>query len=109
MIKVRAYETEDGVRSYENWFFALSSDAARRVEQAIRRMELGNLADHKSLGEGVYERRIDFGPGYRVYFGKQGGQLIILLGGGTKKRQQADIARAKHLWKQYKKRKRTGD
>jgi len=73
---------------------------------ALTRVELGNLSDHKSVGVGVWELRLDFGPGYRVYFGKEGDRLIILLGGGTKKRRQKDIETAKQLWKDYKKRKR---
>lgn len=62
--------------------------------------------DHKGVGAGVYEYRIDFGPGYRIYFGKDGDQLVILLAGGTKKRQDADIRTAKEHWRDYKRRKR---
>ena len=69
-------------------------------------MEQGNFSNSKSIGEGVFECRIDFGPGYRIYFGKDGDALVILLGGGKKKRQQKDIAKAKLLWKEYKRRKR---
>ena len=65
-------------------------------------MRQGNLADHKGVGGGVFEHRIHDGPGYRVYFGKDGRKLIILLGGGTKKRQQRDIEAARQLWKRYK-------
>jgi putative addiction module killer protein len=60
----------------------------------------------KPVGEGVSEYRIDFGPGYRIYFGKDGDRLVILLGGGTKKRQQNDIQAAKTIWKIYKQRKK---
>jgi putative addiction module killer protein len=73
---------------------------------ALRRMRRGNLADHKGVGGGVFEHRIHDGPGYRVYFGKDGGKdgrkLIILLGGGTKRRQRRDIEAARKLWKRYK-------
>lgn len=69
-------------------------------------MEQGNFAAAKSVGSGVSELRLDFGPGYRVYFGRDGERLVILLGGGSKKRQQADIATAHALWIEYKKRKR---
>ena len=72
---------------------------------AIRRLELGNLSNVKGVGAGVFEYRIDFGPGYRVYFGKDGETLIILVGGGTKKRQDRDIATAHARWADYKKRK----
>jgi len=69
-------------------------------------MEHGNFSNTKRLGGGVLESRIDFGPGYRIYFGREGDSIVILLGGGTKKRQQNDIENAKVLWKEYKKRKR---
>ncbi len=62
----------------------------------------------KPVGEGVAERRINYGPGYRVYFGQDGRQLVILLVGGTKKRQQRDIVQAKAYWRNYKKRKEGG-
>ena len=73
---------------------------------AITRMEQGNYSNVKSVGSGVHECRIDFGPGYRVYFGKDGEHLILLLGGGTKKRQQNDINNAIAAWRDYKKRKK---
>jgi len=73
---------------------------------AVLRMEQGNLSAVKGVGAGVHECRIDFGPGYRVYFGKDGDRLIILLGGGTKTRQQKDIATAQELWREYRRRRR---
>ena len=69
-------------------------------------MELGNFGDHEGVGEGVFELRIDFGPGYRVYYGRDGNELVILCGGGTKKRQSRDIAKAQIRWKAYKQEKR---
>ena len=77
-----------------------------KVRTAIARMEGGNLSHTKSVGAGVFECRIDFGPGYRVYFGRDGGYLVILLDGGTKKRQRNDIAAARSFWTDYKARKR---
>ena len=74
---------------------------------ALVRAEDGNLSDAKSVGLGVHEMRIDFGPGYRVHFGRDGIALVILLAGGTKKSQQRDIARAQELWSDYKRRKRS--
>nr|WP_279512433.1 type II toxin-antitoxin system RelE/ParE family toxin [Candidatus Thiosymbion oneisti] len=71
-------------------------------------METGNPGDVEPVGEGVAERRINYGPGYRVYFGQDGRQLVILLVGGTKKRQQRDIVQAKAYWRNYKKRKEGG-
>lgn len=72
---------------------------------AVQRLELGNFSNVKGVGSGVFEYRIDFGPGYRVYFGKDGDTIVILLAGGTKKRQDGDIADAHERWADYKKRK----
>jgi putative addiction module killer protein len=71
----------------------------------MTRLALGNFSNVKGVGSGVFECRIDFGPGYRVYFGKDGENLVILLGGGTKKRQQRDIQAALANWREYKRRK----
>ena len=72
-----------------------------RIQARILRIESGNLGDHKSVGGGVGELRIDFGPGYRVYFGKDGATLILLLIGGDKGSQGKDIKRARALWSEY--------
>ena len=106
MIEVREYTGTNGDCPYEKWFDGLNARAAAKVAIAVTRMALGNLSNVKSVGSGVYEKVIDFGPGYRVYFGKDGDRLVILLGGGTKKRQQTDIQRAQAHWKDYKQRKR---
>jgi len=98
---------EPGGRSpFRSWFDALDPTAAARITVALARIEQGNLSNAKSVGEGVLEYRIDFGPGYRVYFGRDGNVLAILLGGGTKRRQQRDIDDAKGRWSDYKRRKR---
>lgn len=76
---------------------------------AITRIEQGNLSNTKGVGAGLPEYRIDFGPGYRIYFGRDGDRLVILLGGGTKKRQQEEIRRAQALWVDYKRRKKEED
>jgi putative addiction module killer protein len=73
---------------------------------ALTRMGMGNLSNAKGVGTGVYEYKIDFGPGYRIYFGIDGETLVILLGGGTKKRQRQDIAAAQECWADYKRRKK---
>ncbi|HEX4322897.1 MAG TPA: type II toxin-antitoxin system RelE/ParE family toxin [Acidobacteriaceae bacterium] len=77
-----------------------------RVIAAVLRLEGGNFSAAKSVGAGVSELRLDFGPGYRIYFGSDGEKLIILLAGSSKKRQQSDIEAAHALWAEYKKRKR---
>jgi putative addiction module killer protein len=106
MIEVVQYETEDGRCPFAAWFDALETRAALKVRTAISRIEAGNLDDTKSVGGGVVERRIDWGPGYRVYFGRDGERLVILLAGGTKKRQSADIEQASSFWTDYKARKK---
>ncbi len=97
---------EDGSSPFARWFLGLDAEAAAKVNAAVVRMELGNLSDVKALGEGVSERRIHWGSGYRVYFGQDGDSLILLLGGGTKKRQERDIQVAKDRWTRYKARKK---
>lgn len=95
MIAVVEYEDEGGARPYSKWFASVNVRAALKVRTAIARMENGNFSNVKAVGQGVSEYRLDFGPGYRIYFGKDGDRLVILLGGGTKKRQCRDIETAK--------------
>jgi putative addiction module killer protein len=93
---------------FRRWFDALDHQAAAWVAIAIDRPGEGNTSNAKALGEGVSELRINRGPGYRVYFGWDGKVLVILLGGGTKKRQQSDMQTALHHWRAYKVRKAAG-
>jgi putative addiction module killer protein len=90
---------------YAEWFENLSPHAAAKVAVAIARLAQGNFSSVKGVGSGVYECRVNFGPGFRIYLGKDGERLIILLAGGTKKRQQKDIEDAIARWQDYKKRK----
>ena len=106
MIEAREYLDAEGGSPYAKWFDRLNVAAAVKVATAIRRMEQGSLSNVKGIGAGVYEYRIDFGPGYRIYFGNDGDRLVILLAGGTKKRQDANISAAKGHWRDYKRRKR---
>jgi len=108
MVEVVQYETEEGVCPFADWFDGLDTKAALKVRTAIARMEAGNPGDVKPVGQGVSERRIDFGPGYRVYFGQDGAKFVVLLVGGTKKRQQRDIEQAQAHWADYKRRKKEG-
>lgn len=109
MIELVVYETEEGKSPFEDWFNNLDTAAALKVRTVLARIETGNMGDVKPVGQGVSERRITFGPGYRVYFGQDGQKLVILLCGGTKKRQSKDIEQAKALWDDYKHRKEKGD
>ena len=106
MFEISEYIDTEGRSPHARWFNRLNAQAAAKVVTALVRMEQGNLSNIKSAASGVFECRIDFGPGYRVYFGKDGEALIILLGGGTKSRQQQDIETARGLWREYKRRKR---
>lgn len=106
VIELRQYIDRSGRSPFERWFGQLNQHARARVSVALARVRNGNLSIAKGVGAGVYELRLDFGPGYRVYFGEDGETLVILLGGGTKKRQQTDIQRAQSLWQEYKDQKR---
>ena len=106
MIEVLEYLATDGSSPYRKWFNSLNAQAAAKVAIAVTRIEQGNLSNAKGVGAGLHEYSIDFGPGYRIYFGRDGDRLVILLGGGTKKRQQEDISRAQALWIDYKRRKK---
>ena len=94
---------KDDESAFEKWFLSLDSIAAAKVTTALYRLEQGNFSNVKSVGKGVSEYRIDYGPGYRIYFGRSGSHVIILIGGGTKKTQNKDIKKAYMLWKEYKK------
>src|SRR5712691_3424438 len=108
MLEVRYYVTDDGRSPYADWFASLDPVARAKVAGAIVRIGQGNLSNVKPIGEGVLEYRINFGPGYRVYLGRDGEVLVILLTGGTKKRQQRDIEAATAFWRDYKRGKRSG-
>lgn len=86
----------------------LDRHARAKVTTALVRLSAGNTSSVKAVGGGVNEVRIDYGPGYRVYFGWDGSRVVILLGGGVKKGQQRDIARATDRWAEYKRRKASG-
>ena len=101
--KVVEYLREDGTSPYEEWFMGLDTVAAAKITTVKLKMEQGNLSNVKWF-RGIGEYRLDWGPGYRVYIGRDGERLIILLGGGTKKGQQKDIDRAETIWEEYKKR-----
>ena len=96
MIEIRQYIDRKGRNPFDRWFWKLDDSTQARISVALDRLERGSLAA-KGVGAGVLELRLDFGPGYRVYFGRDGETLLLLLGGGTKKRQHDDILDAQHL------------
>ena len=101
-MQILEYLDPAGRSPYRDWFEDLDAQAATRVTIALTRMELGNLSNVKGVGSGVQEYRIDFGPGYRIYFGRDGEHIVILLAGATKSRQHNDVATAQKRWADYK-------
>ena len=99
--KVQEFEAEDGRSPYREWIDDVDVSVKARIQARVFRFEQGNLGDHKSLGAGVWEARFDFGPGYRLYFGKDGERIILLLFGGDKGSQRRDIRRAQEYWANY--------
>ncbi len=97
-LDLREYLDPAGRSPFARWFERLEPGTAARVASALYRLAAGNLAHVKSVGEGVLELRIDFGPGYRVYLGRRGARDVILLGGGRKSSQSRDVAAAKERW-----------
>jgi len=102
---IRRYITPDGRNPFAEWLSSLRDlNAVVKIEQRLDRVRLGNLGNSKSVGEGVCELKIDFGPGYRVYFGQFGSTIVLVLCGGDKSSQEQDIRKAKEYWKEYEER-----
>lgn len=99
------YQTPEGIEPFTRWFRALRDvEAVARITRRLDRLEAGNAGDCKPVGEGVLELRLDYGPGYRVYFGQDGETWVVLLVGGDKRTQAKDIQTAKLCWQDYKER-----
>jgi putative addiction module killer protein len=99
------YVTTEDYCPFEVWLNTLRDRQARvRIKKRLDRVELGNLGDFKPVGEGVMELRVDYGPGYRVYFAQSGTTVILLLCGGDKTTQDQDILKAKQYWTDFQKR-----
>ena len=109
MPQVRIYACEDGRRPFSEWADELDGRASAKVNAALARLEAGNPGDSRGVGGGVLERRIHAGPGYRLYYGRDGDALVVLLVGGTKRGQSRDVAVAKQLWADYRRRKEAGE
>ena len=102
---VEIYQDRRGRQPFVDWANALRDQRAQAaIDQRVRRLTLGNLGDYRGVGKGVFELRIDVGPGYRVYFGREGTVVIVLLCGGDKRTQQRDIERAQAYWADYQER-----
>jgi putative addiction module killer protein len=98
---IREYLSAAGRSYFREWLDSLAVPVKARIQARIFRFELGNLGDHKSVGGRIWEARVMFGPGYRIYFGKEGSSIILLLIGGDKSSQARDIRKAQLLWKEY--------
>lgn len=104
-IELRRYVTDQGDEPLTDWLAGLRDRQARaRIETRLARLVSGNFGDSKALRDGVHELRIDWGPGYRVYYARQDEAVVLLLCGGDKRKQDADIARAVEFWRDYKRR-----
>jgi putative addiction module killer protein len=104
-IEIRTYVDHRDRAPFEDWLVDLDRHAQAKIVIALSRLERGNTSNVEAVGEGVAELKLNWGPGYRVYFGQDGTTLVILVCGGTKARQSQDIATAKARWADYKSRK----
>lgn len=103
--EIEYYETADGTHPFRDWLLSLrDKEGRRKIKTRIDRVSLGNFGYCEAVGEGVMELKIDFGPGYRVYFGQAGNKLVILLHGGDKSSQRRDIKTAHEYWADYRRR-----
>lgn len=101
--KLQVYQTQNGREPFTEWLKSIRDRRTRtRIQERLERLEIGNVGDCQSVGGGVYELRLQFGPGYRIYFGEVDNTLVLLLCGGDKASQTQDIERAKTYWLEYK-------
>jgi len=107
MIEIREYLDSQDQSPFAAWFTGLNARAAAKIAVHLKRMELGNLSNVEPVGEGVLEKKIDWGPGYRIYFGRDGDALVVLLVGSDKSDQQRAIRHAQAYWQDYRKRRRS--
>ncbi len=101
-IKIILYETKNGTCPFTKWFDDLDANIQRIIATRLDRLSVGNFGDCEPLRDGVSELKIHVGPGYRIYFGKKGKTIVIILTGGLKKSQNRDLEKAIEYWKQYK-------
>jgi putative addiction module killer protein len=100
--KIRRYITPDGRIPFLEWYYSLRDGKTQaKIDARLERVMLGNLGDYRSVGDGVFELRIKYGSGYRIYFGQIGATIVLLLCGGDKSTQEKDIRLAKEYWVNY--------
>lgn len=100
-VEVREYLAADGTSPFREWLNSLDLAIRARIQARVLRFSTSNLGDHKSVGGGVWEARVMFGPGYRIYFARVGQRVVLLLLGGDKTSQGKDIRRAQGFWRDY--------
>ncbi|MCX6594461.1 MAG: type II toxin-antitoxin system RelE/ParE family toxin [Acidobacteria bacterium] len=100
-IQLEIYRRANGKRPFVDWVTNLDPASEAAIVRRLDRVRSGNLGDYKSVGKGVFELRVNWGPGYRVYFGRDGGRLVIVLAGGDKSSQSSDITLAQRYWMEY--------
>ena len=101
--KLKIYQTSDGKVPFVKWFNSIKDQKTRaKIKTRLDRAEEGNLGEYRSVGQGVFELKINFGPGYRIYYGLEGDEIIIILCGGDKSTQQKDVLKAQQYWADYK-------
>ena len=99
------YQIPNGHEPFREWLLSVrDTSIRRRIQARLIAIETGNLGDYRSVGDGVWELRLDFGPGYRIYYGEVDNTVVLLLCGGDKSSQRRDIERAKNYWREYKER-----
>ena len=100
---IKIYQDEHGNEPFNDWLKSIRDFNTKiRILARLERIKLGNFGDHRSIGEGLYELRLHFGSGYRIYYGQSGDEIVLLLAGGDKSTQKQDIQRVKHYWHDYK-------
>lgn len=100
-VEIRYYQTTSEKRPFQEWLDSLDVTLQQIVDVRLTRIRRGLFGDAEPVGQGVFELRVDFGPGYRIYFGQDGKAVVILLNAGNKKRQSADIKKAQAFWQDY--------
>ena len=107
--EIEYFIAESGKKPFKEWLDGLKDVSGRaKIRVRLDRVRLGNLGDNRAVGEGVHELRVDYGPGYRVYFALDGNRLILLLLGGDKSSQEKDISKAKEYWREHQRRRTHG-
>ena len=104
LVEILIYATDTGKEPFSDWESALDKKIRAAAMRRLDRLRLGNFGDAKRIqnGNGIWELRIDLGPGYRIYFGRKGATIVVLLVGGSKRSQPRDIAKARQYWLEYK-------